>query len=425
MTYHHYDWKNGPAEIQQHSVAKLNVLEAYLSRYFQTLASFPQQDIFKVTLVDGFAGGGLYYHKDTQAEIHGSPLVCLQTTKNAEYQLNRNRSKPLVLDVDYFFVEENKNTYNHLLQTLKSKGYNPDTNNKIHVQHANFRDQIGSIVEFISKKNKRNGRSIFILDQYGYSDVPTRIIRDIFSKLPSAEIILTFSIDSFINFASGSETTGDLLKKIGIQAPEIFNPIKLSELKQSDKNWRFFIQSALYEKLITACGARFFTPFFIRNTGGHGDYWLIHMSQHYRARDVMTSVHWQHQNNFIHYGAAGLNMFNLVGYDPNRDDNFIGQSSFGFEFDNIAKTASINQLSEQVPVLIYADDEGLSFGELFSLTCNGSPAYSDIYKEALGKLIEEKHILVRGTDGVIRRNGQNIKITDQILPPIQRSLFSL
>lgn len=425
MSYHHYDWKNGPAEIQQHSVAKLNVLEAYLIQYLKTLASLPQQDVLKLTLVDGFAGGGLYYHKDTQAEIHGSPLVCLQAVQTSEYLLNQGRTKPLVLDVDYFFVEENKNTYNHLLQTLKLKGHNPDTNNKIHAQHANFRDRIPSIVEFINKKTPRNGRSIFILDQYGYSDVPTDLIRNILNKLPSAEIILTFSIDSFINFASGSETTGDLLKKIGIQAPEIFNPIKLDELKQSDKNWRFFIQSALYEKLTTACGARFFTPFFIRNSGGHGDYWLIHMSQHYRARDVMTGVHWQYQNNFIHYGAAGLNMFNLVGYDPNRDDNFTGQSSFGFEFDDMAKAASINQLSEQVPVLIYAHDDGLSFGELFSLTCNGSPASSSIYKETIGKLIEEKEIQVVGADGTIRRNGRNIKNNDQILPPVQRSLFSL
>lgn len=139
----------------------------------------------------------------------------------------------------------------------------------------------------------------------------------------------------------------------------------------------------------------------------------------------MADVHWQPQNNFIHYGAAGLNMLNLVGYDPSRDDNFTGQSSFGFEFDDIARQASINQLSEQFPGLIYANEEGLSFGSLFSLTCNSSPASSNIYRDALGKLIGEKEIIVVGADGTIRRNGQNIKNTDQILPPRQKSLFSL
>ena len=52
MTVNHYNWKNGPAEIQQHSVAKLDVLRAYLIQYFKTLASLPQQDVFKLTLVD-------------------------------------------------------------------------------------------------------------------------------------------------------------------------------------------------------------------------------------------------------------------------------------------------------------------------------------------------------------------------------------
>lgn len=60
MTRRHYDWRNGPAEIEQHSIAKHEVLRAYLARYFETLASQPQIDNFRLTLVDGFAGGGLY-----------------------------------------------------------------------------------------------------------------------------------------------------------------------------------------------------------------------------------------------------------------------------------------------------------------------------------------------------------------------------
>lgn len=86
---------------------------------------------------------------------------------------------------------------------------------------------------------------------------------------------------------------------------------------------------------------------------------------------------------------------------------------------------AINQLSEQFPRLIYANEEGLSFEALFSLTCNGSPASSDIYRDALGRLIVEKEIIVVGADGTIRRSGQNIRNNDQILPPLQRSLFSL
>jgi len=147
------------------------------------------------------------------------------------------------------------------------------------------------------------------------------------------------------------------------------------------------------------------------------------MSQHHRARDVMTEVHWDNQNYFIHYGGAGLNMFQMVGYDPDRDSRFKGQTELGFEFDNVAKEASVASLMEHIPRLIYANDEGLSFGELFAKTCNGSPASANIYREALGQLIDYQTITVEDTDGRLKRSPQQIRDTDRILPSRQRKLF--
>jgi len=423
MTFNHYNWKNGPAEIQQHSVAKLDVLRAYLIQYFKTLASLPQQDVFKLTLVDGFAGGGLYIHKDKQEFVHGSPLVCLEAVQEAEFLLNQGRKKHLQLDVDFVFVEENKDTFKHLESVLKEKGHLTQKNSKIQMFNGCFQDYASKIVEFVKKKSPRNGRSIFILDQYGYTDVPTNLMRNIFRELPGAEIILTFNVDSLINFANGGKTTTEILNKIGIQLPKVFDTVDLKKLKEKDKNWRFFIQSVLHESLIKACNAKFFTPFFIRNSGGHGDYWLIHMSQHHKARDVMTEVHWKYRNNFIHYGGSGLDMFNLVGYDPNSDENFHGQSALGFEFDDTAKNSSIQQLTDEFPRIISAHDQGISFETLFATTCNKSPATAGIYREALETLLVERAIQIVGTDGSIRRNGKNIKQSDRIILPLQRNLF--
>ena len=57
-----YQWPadGKPAVIQQHSVAKHDVLRAYLIDYIQTLVVSPQQDQLRLTVVDGFAGGGIY-----------------------------------------------------------------------------------------------------------------------------------------------------------------------------------------------------------------------------------------------------------------------------------------------------------------------------------------------------------------------------
>jgi hypothetical protein len=146
------------------------------------------------------------------------------------------------------------------------------------------------------------------------------------------------------------------------------------------------------------------------------------MSQHHRARDVMTEVHWANNNYFIHYGGAGLDMFQMVGYDPAHDSQYLKQSALGFEFDDVAKHASIAALNEHIPRRVYADDTGISFGELFATTCNSSPASAQIYRESVGQLVAERVIEVVSVDGGSRRSPGQIKATDQLLAPRQRAI---
>lgn len=420
MTLKQYNWKDGPDFIQQHSVAKHRILEAYLAAYFRTLVSSPNQDVLKLTLVDGFAGGGLYVHQDTREVVQGSPFIFLKATREAEYLINKDRHKPVRLLVDYFFTEADPHAHKHLDKVLREAGYGPQIGNGIYLEHARFQDRADAIIEFIKKKSPRNGRSIFALDQYGYKEVPTHLMRKIFEALPSAEVILTFGVDSFMNFANDGDQVKELLDGLGL--PDIFAGRSIDEIKASDRDWRLFLQSTLYRRLVENCGARHFTPFFIRNRGGHGDYWLIHMSQHHRARDVMTEVHWANNNYFIHYGGAGLDMFQMVGYDPAHDSNYLKQSALGFEFDDVAKHASISALNEHIPRRVYADDTGISFGELFATTCNSSPASAQIYRESVGQLIAERVIEVVPADGGTRRSAAQIKATDQLVAPRQRAI---
>ncbi|ROZ76555.1 three-Cys-motif partner protein TcmP [Ramlibacter sp. WS9] len=423
MALKQYSWKDGPDLIQQHSVAKHRILQAYLAAYFKTLVSSHTQEELRLTLVDGFSGGGLYVHSDTGESVKGSPFIFLEATREAEYLINKDRRKKIDLRVDYYFVESDKDAHQHLDKVLREAGYGNRIGNSIFLRHAKFQDEANSIIEFIKKKSPRNGRSIFSLDQYGYKDVPTELIRKIFTRLPSAEVILTFGVDSFLNFASDGKLTRALLDGIGL--PGALQGRTIDEIKESERDWRLFIQSALYRSLVENCGARHYTPFFIRNRNGHGDYWLIHLSQHHRARDVMTEVHWANNNYFIHYGGAGLDMFHMVGYDPEHDAAHRGQSSLGFEFDDVARRSSIAALNEHIPRRVYANDEGISFGELFATTCNSSPASAQIYRESIGKLLNEKAVEIVGADGTRRKSAARIKASDQIMPPQQKALFLL
>lgn len=154
-------------------------------------------------------------------------------------------------------------------------------------------------------------------------------------------------------------------------------------------------------------------------TEGHGDYWLVHLSQHPRACDLMARVHWTNNNYFIHYGGAGIDMFRVLGYSADRDRAITGQSTFGFCFDDLAAESSVNMLMAQLPRLIYAHDEGLTFGELFATTCNTSPADSARFEDALERLVQHKEISIVGSDGARRFKASTITDKDQLIPAAQ------
>ncbi|OGT54756.1 MAG: hypothetical protein A3E01_18760 [Gammaproteobacteria bacterium RIFCSPHIGHO2_12_FULL_63_22] len=420
-----YEWKadGAPAQIAQHSVAKHEVLKAYLLEYLQTLVSSPHQDAMRVTLVDGFAGGGVYSHEDTGERVLGSPFAFLNTVREAEALMGLARTKPLKMLVDYIFVEKNRDGFASLQKTLRAEGFGDRFGADIHLHPGGFEDHAQSIIQFIKGKSPRSGRSLFLLDQYGYKDVPLPLIRNILSELPRSEVILTFAVDSFINFVSDTPQSRKTLQAMGI--PNVFQGRSVREIKASEPEFRLFIQSSLYRSLIDATGAQFYTVFFIRTTG-HGDYWLVHLSQHPRARDVMTGVHWRSNNDFLHYGGAGIDMFQgaVLGYQTRKDDGFLGQSALPFGFDDPAGEASVKALMEQLPRRIHAHDVGLTFGELFSTTCNTSPADSSKYKDALGRLIELKEIDAFSPEGARRLKSSTLTDGDRLTTSRQTKLFN-
>ena len=237
--------------------------------------------------------------------------------------------------------------------------------------------------------------------------------------LPKAEVILTFNVDSFNSYASDKSDRSPL-EKIGL--PNIFHGRSLQDIKNNERDWRAYIQSQLYPNIVRSAGARFHTPFFIRSEQGHGDFWLLHLSMHQKARDVMTEVHWQHSNTFIHYGGEGLNMFK-VGYIVSADERFTQQGTLGYTFDDDARKRTHEKLLQELPTLVYASDDGMSYETLHATTCNDSPATSRIYKETLGILAKQGEVLIRSSDGKLKTSAAQIRDDDRISPSLQRKLF--
>ncbi|WP_369326205.1 three-Cys-motif partner protein TcmP [Alcaligenes nematophilus] len=405
----HYDWSVGPAEIEEHSLTKHDVLVGYLRRYFErrTLNGRGQERL-RLTLVDGFCGGGLYTIRSTGKEVLGSPLRMLDCVRIAQEEINRDRLKAVELEIQYIFVDEDSQAIAHLHKVLEERGYGGEIGKSIHIMCSDFVKASPSVMQLIRGHTPRTPRALFFLDQYGYTDVPASLIRNIFKELDKSEIVLTFHVSAFGTYAN-DVLVGKISDTLDIDLRTALGNRSIEEIKNNEADWRRFIQAALYKGLVTDCSAQFFTPFFIRGVGsGHGEYWLVHLSQHPQAQDVMKQVHWGLQNHFVHYGGAGLDM--LAPQTMGFNQAFTG----GFRFDDVARHQSDIALIHQLGQVIYRHGQPLQIGELFANTCNTTPATARMYNNALEQLVGEKDIIVVSADGKRRRHAHYMRDSDII-----------
>lgn len=411
----HYDW--GSAELEPHSLKKHDVLVEYLLRYFdQRTLNARGREVFRITLVDGFCGGGLYRLKGSNEEVFGSPLRMLDAVKEAQFRVNRGRTKPIELQVQYVFVDKDPKAISYLKGVLLDRGYGEFLGKSIHLIANDFGLASDQVLHHVRAHTPKASTAIFFLDQYGYSDVPAPVIKKILTH-SNSEVVLTFHVSSFAKYTNddfaakiGEKLKIDIQKQLGNQSIE--------EIKCNDANWRRFIQGALYQALVADCGAKFFTPFFIKKEGnGHGEYWLLHLSQHHRAQDVMKQVHWQNQNHFVHYGGAGLNM--LAPHTMGFMQEFAG----GFQFDNQASEETTAALREDLIRVVHERKNPITFGELFASTSNTSPGTSAMYKEVFCDLVAHKEIIIASEKGYFVRQAKYMSDTDIIKINDQLKLF--
>ncbi len=416
MSTNPYIWlPDNPIQIAHHSVKKHEVLKTYLIYYLEILTQNPHVRELKLTLVDGFAGGGEYiYENDTYL---GSPLIMMDAVKEASATINirrKNQNLPEVkVDTDFFFIEKRKSNYQYLTNFIKKLEYNTSSCQFI---QGSFDTYYQSVIDHI-KKRRGGEHCIFFLDQSGYSHVTCEATKHILKSLKGAEVILNFSVDFLVDFLKDKNDIGhSILKRIGIAQPGVENIFKILGEKENP-NWRRLIQYELRVNLIASIQPNFYTPFFIQSDKSHRAYWLLHFSNHGRARSAITDIHWSMENTFTHYGHEGLDM---LGYRSKSDNSFSPQSAF--EFDSEARIRSVKSLSESLPRLIY-NEHDITFKTLYDKTCNTTPANEAIFKEALEKPLESGDIEIIGLKGEKRRKAKAMTGNDTIRTPSQRRFF--
>lgn len=414
----HYEWSLSESlpELARHSEVKHSLLRSYLVDYFLTLVRTPAQEIVKLTIVDGFCGGGRYINEKFGKEVPGSPVVILQAIEEAKARVlhDQQRRKDIDFRVTLICIDKSQSTIDHLVWVLEQEGYGSKlSDGSIQTLVGEFDQYAGSVISEVQRLSPKSGRSLFILDQYGYNQVPVKTLNQIFTRLKQPEVILTFNVDSLINFLS-TRNLRSFERRTGL-----IDAVSALHLDKESRGpgWRKEVQAGLYQSLTAGSGARYFTPFFMRPDKGHGDFWLLHLSQHWKARDVMAQTHWQHHNHFVHYGAAGFDMFS-TGYAARIDDDDKPQSAF--EFDDLARNSSHSIMMEQIPRALETHRGGITLQDFFLERVNTTPATHAMLKEAALELVREGEIEVLGENGCISRVSKNLKSEHILRLPDQR-----
>ena len=391
-----------PPSIEEHSRAKLEVLRSYLRAYFDRLNVNLARDEFKLDLIDGFAGGGIFQDGDTT--VSGTPLIMLEESEAAIDRLSRARTKPLLCDFKHYFVDKETAHTDHLRKVLSEHGYQVN-DEKIIVRNSRFEDVVDDIIAEVRRRQPRAGRSLFLLDQCGFSQVEISLIARILSELPAAEIILTFAADALTNFLT---ETPEFVRMV--------TPLELTEQRISDliqlrdgDGGRALVQRVLRGHIRNATKATYDTPFFIRPRQSRRALWFLHLSRHPTARDVMIQCHWNNYNKFEHYGPGG---FDMLGWDALNSETLPL-----FHFEKLDAEAMRRQLLNSMPDELFslASEEPVTIDTMRHMFANRTAArFSDLDSVVL-ELFREREIEILSPDGKARsRTLKRLRPTDRI-----------
>lgn len=409
-----YLWRIGspPPLIDRHSQTKHVIVEEYVRRYVLTLMAPVHIPELRLSIIDGFCGGGCY-QTEGGGLTDGSPLLMMRAVREARMLLNQDRRIPRNINVEYSFVDILPDTTRYLQHWLDAKRGENAIDLADYMQTEvitnDFLQSLPSLVQKVHQR-KMGEHALFVLDQYSYKNIPLPQIANILSTLKGAEVVMTFNVDNLTTYLSDRAENRKPLETIGLDAYIPWSDLKLIKATQKQQ-WRQILQRHLAHGIKCETGAKFMTLFFVKPHGLNSwGYWLIHLSNEYRAHAVMKSLHWEHATEFGHELEPGIF---VLGYNANKDAVYTRQQTF--EFSGAAsKDACINGVREHFGQAIFQLDKPTRLADLFQSCVTNSTAAETHLMEAARQLHASKNVIIVSKDGTVRRTNKSYSLSDVI-----------
>lgn len=409
MVKKRYEWAEG-ATLKEHSKRKLKILRQYVFDYLNVRCKLPQQERFRLSIVDGFAGGGRY-----RCGTAGSPLIFIEELKRAVDAVNVQRTVQglglIEVECLLIFNDENREAIDLLKNNVAPKQAEiAQTCPKLHLRVEYLTEPFeAAYIKVKALLNQGRYRNvIFNLDQCGDIHVKRETILDIMRSYQAAEIFYTFMITSLLAFLQKDqpEQLKSRLDHLGLpnSNTEVLNEV------MSKNEWLGTAEKIVFDTF-RLC-APYVSPFSINNSGGWR-YWFIHFANVYRARQVYNNI--LHDNSIYqaHFGRSGLNM---LSYDPRHHEEIL------YLFDVNGRTSAKEQLLGDIPRLVADAGDVMSVMEFYESIYNLTPAHSEDIHTAI---IENPDLEVITPSGGERRKANTIGVNDIIKLKTQRSFFPI
>jgi three-Cys-motif partner protein len=402
-----YEWEKG-AILGEHSRKKHAILKEYFRQYLLTRCQYPRQERFRMVVIDGFTGSGLYGDGS-----FGSPIIFVEVLLNTANEINLCRAnqgiKPIHLDCLLILNDDDRDLIEQLKQNLaphliKAEQEARELSLTVEYHASPFESVYPEIKQRLLQTKTNN--VLFNLDQYSYAQVSTRIIRDIMHSWKNAEVILTFMIGSLLAFLSPDKEKSGVPLESGLQ--EKVDAILDDENLLSKKEW-LGVAEKIVHTYLREC-APHVSPFSINNPNGWR-YWLMHFANSYRARQVYNNVLHEDSETQAHFGRAGLNM---LSYDPS--NNFAQL----YLFDNDSRKAAIEALQDDIPRLVGQSGDTLPMAEFYAMAYSETPAHSEDIHHVI---IDNPDLEVITINGGSRKKADQITSTDTLKLKMQKNFF--
>ena len=409
MVEKRYEWVEG-AKLEEHSRRKHKILREYVFDYLSVRCKLPQQERFRLAIVDGFAGGGRY-----ECGTAGSPLIFIEELKRAVEAVNTQRTVQGLGTIEVECLLIFNDASRDAIELLKSNVASVQadivqTCPKLHIQAEYltelFEDAYPKIKGLLNQGRYRS--VLFNLDQCGDSHVERGTILDIMRSYPSAEIFYTFMISSLLAFLQKNqpEQLQARLNHLGVTSADI----SALDGVMSKNDWLGTAENIVFDAF-RLC-APYVSPFSINNPGGWR-YWLIHFANAYRARQVYNNILHDNASLQAHFGRSGLNM---LSYDPRHEDGML------YLFDDSGRAAAKDQLLGDIPRLVTNSGDAMPVKEFYESIYNITPAHADDVHAAI---IDNPDLEVITPAGGERRKANTIGANDVIKLKQQTSFFPM